>query len=146
MHQVLVRNKATIPPEVCLENCHTSRANISWLSDVLIYIYIPRSHLQESNNTVIVNNKYHPYPYLTCCRVFYHQSSRSRAEALRVSSNRSISQGLYMIRYHSLYPWHHHGDYDHLCSDTDRAMLPWVQKFRSVLNLSLMCFTTEFEV
>ena len=39
-------------------------------------------------------------------------------------------QGLYMIRYHSLYPWHHHGDYDHLCNETDREMLPWVQKFR----------------
>jgi inositol oxygenase len=41
------------------------------------------------------------------------------------------TEGLYMVRFHSLYPWHHHGDYDHLCSEKDRAMLPWVQKFSS---------------
>ena len=36
---------------------------------------------------------------------------------------------LYMIRYHSFYAWHREGQYDHLCDDHDRAMLPWVQKF-----------------
>ena len=38
-------------------------------------------------------------------------------------------EALYMIRYHSFYSWHQGGDYDHLCNDQDRAMLPWVQKF-----------------
>lgn len=36
---------------------------------------------------------------------------------------------LYMIRYHSFYAWHREGEYDWLCDDHDRAMLPWVQKF-----------------
>jgi inositol oxygenase len=36
---------------------------------------------------------------------------------------------LYMIRYHSFYAWHRERDYDYLCDDHDRAMLPWVQKF-----------------
>ena len=36
---------------------------------------------------------------------------------------------LYMIRYHSFYAWHREGDYDWLCDDHDRAMLPWVQRF-----------------
>ena len=36
---------------------------------------------------------------------------------------------LYMIRYHSFYAWHREGEYDWLCDDRDRAMLPWVQKF-----------------
>jgi inositol oxygenase len=36
---------------------------------------------------------------------------------------------LYMIRYHSFYAWHREGQYDYLCDDHDRAMLPWVQKF-----------------
>lgn len=36
---------------------------------------------------------------------------------------------LYMIRFHSFYAWHREGDYDWLCDDHDRAMLPWVQKF-----------------
>ncbi|NXR34671.1 MIOX oxygenase, partial [Zosterops hypoxanthus] len=37
-------------------------------------------------------------------------------------------QAFYMIRFHSFYPWHAHGDYDHLCSDEDRRMLPWVRE------------------
>ncbi len=36
---------------------------------------------------------------------------------------------LYMIRYHSFYAWHREGEYDWLCDDHDREMLPWVQKF-----------------
>jgi inositol oxygenase len=38
-------------------------------------------------------------------------------------------QALYMIRYHSFYAWHREGEYDWLCDDHDRQMLPWVQKF-----------------
>jgi inositol oxygenase len=38
-------------------------------------------------------------------------------------------EALYMIRYHSFYPWHREGQYTHLMNDQDRAMLPWVQKF-----------------
>ncbi len=37
--------------------------------------------------------------------------------------------GLYMIRYHSFYAWHREGQYGHLLDETDRAHLPWVQKF-----------------
>ena len=35
----------------------------------------------------------------------------------------------YMIRFHSFYAWHREGAYGYLLDDTDRAMLPWVQKF-----------------
>ena len=38
-------------------------------------------------------------------------------------------EALYMIRYHSFYPWHREGAYDHLASDHDRKMLPWVLEF-----------------
>ncbi len=38
-------------------------------------------------------------------------------------------ESLYMLRFHSFYPWHRHGAYDHLCSDKDRSMLEWVLKF-----------------
>lgn len=37
-----------------------------------------------------------------------------------------------MIRFHSFYPWHAHGDYDHLCSEEDRRMLPWVRELKCV--------------
>jgi len=36
---------------------------------------------------------------------------------------------LYMIRYHSFYPWHREEEYGHLLDDHDRQMLPWVRKF-----------------
>jgi inositol oxygenase len=39
------------------------------------------------------------------------------------------TEGLYMLRYHSFYPWHREGEYDQLCNATDRKMLGWVQDF-----------------
>ena len=38
-------------------------------------------------------------------------------------------EGLYMLRYHSFYPWHRESEYDHLCNARDREMLQWVQAF-----------------
>ena len=38
-------------------------------------------------------------------------------------------EALYMIRYHSFYPWHREGAYDHLASDYDRSMMPWIKEF-----------------
>ena len=38
-------------------------------------------------------------------------------------------EALYMLRFHSFYPWHKHGAYDHLCNNKDRAMLKWVLEF-----------------
>jgi len=37
--------------------------------------------------------------------------------------------GLYMLRYHSFYPWHREGAYDYLLDDHDREMLKWVKLF-----------------
>jgi inositol oxygenase len=38
-------------------------------------------------------------------------------------------EALYMMRFHSFYPWHTHGAYAHLTNEKDRAMLEWVKKF-----------------
>ena len=38
-------------------------------------------------------------------------------------------EGLYMLRYHSFYPWHREGAYDHLCNDQDRRLLKSVRDF-----------------
>ena len=38
-------------------------------------------------------------------------------------------EALYMLRYHSFYPWHKEGEYTHLTNDTDRSMLKWVRAF-----------------
>ena len=38
-------------------------------------------------------------------------------------------EALYMLRFHSFYPWHRHGAYEHLTNDQDQAMLKWVLEF-----------------
>jgi inositol oxygenase len=38
-------------------------------------------------------------------------------------------EGLYMLRYHSFYPWHKEGAYDYLLDEHDRKMLKWVKLF-----------------
>lgn len=47
----------------------------------------------------------------------------------QVLKNYLPEPALYMIRFHSFYAWHREGEYDWLCDDHDREMLPWVQKF-----------------
>jgi len=36
---------------------------------------------------------------------------------------------LYMIRFHSFYPWHHENEYNHLTEQQDEDMLRWVREF-----------------
>jgi len=38
-------------------------------------------------------------------------------------------EALYMLRFHSFYPWHRHAAYTHLMNDKDAVMLEWVKKF-----------------
>ncbi len=37
--------------------------------------------------------------------------------------------GLYIIRYHSCYPWHNQGEYKHLMEEGDEEILKWVLEF-----------------
>ena len=39
-------------------------------------------------------------------------------------------EGLYMIRFHSFYPWHTGGDYKHLTNEKDESMMEWVNEFK----------------
>jgi inositol oxygenase len=39
------------------------------------------------------------------------------------------TESLYMLRFHSFYPWHKHEAYEHLANEQDRAMKEWVLKF-----------------
>jgi len=38
-------------------------------------------------------------------------------------------EALYMLRYHSFYPWHKEGEYTHLTNEKDREMVKWVRAF-----------------
>ena len=44
-------------------------------------------------------------------------------------------QAFYMVRFHSFYPWHAHGDYLHLCTEEDLRMLPWVRELKCVARV-----------
>lgn len=39
-------------------------------------------------------------------------------------------EALYMIRYHSFYPWHSGGDYKHLMDEEDEEIKKWILKFK----------------
>lgn len=39
-------------------------------------------------------------------------------------------EALYIIRYHSCYPWHTYGSYTHLTNQKDKEMLHWVKLFQ----------------
>ena len=38
-------------------------------------------------------------------------------------------EAMYMIRFHSFYPWHTGKDFNYLCNEKDMKMLPWVLEF-----------------
>lgn len=38
-------------------------------------------------------------------------------------------EGLYIIRYHSCYPWHTCGEYRHFMTEEDEKTLKWVLEF-----------------
>jgi inositol oxygenase len=46
-----------------------------------------------------------------------------------VVKDRLPIEALYMLRYHSFYPWHKEQEYTHLLNDQDRSMVKWVRAF-----------------
>lgn len=54
-------------------------------------------------------------------------------------------QGLYMIRFHSFYPWHKERAYTQFEDETDKAMLPWVLEFNQFDLYSKADRTYDYE-
>ncbi|GFY02283.1 inositol oxygenase [Trichonephila clavipes] len=48
---------------------------------------------------------------------------------LKHNKSKLPEEALYMIRFHSFYPWHLNGDYNHLASNKDNEMKKWVKEF-----------------
>lgn len=46
-----------------------------------------------------------------------------------VAKGKLPEEALYMLRFHSFYPWHRENEYAYLVDKHDQAMLPWVLKF-----------------
>src|SRR5262245_2137384 len=68
--------------------------------------------------------------YTAACGLDQVQLSWGHDEYLyQVAKTYLPESGLYMIRYHSFYPGHKEGAYDHLMNDHDREMFQWVRAF-----------------
>jgi len=52
-------------------------------------------------------------------------------QMLKANSTSLPDEALYMIRYHSFYPFHTAGGYRHLANEKDLKMLPWIKAFNS---------------
>jgi inositol oxygenase len=97
----------------------------AWSPDIVFYEYF------ASNPDRLVPEYQTPYGIYTphCGLDNVHMSFSHDGYIAEVMKPYLPIESLYMLRYHSFYPWHRHGAYDHLCNDIDRAMLPWVQDF-----------------
>ena len=58
-----------------------------------------------------------------------HMSWGHDEYVVHVVKDRLPEEALYMIRYHSFYPWHKESEYLHLTNETDREMVKWVRAF-----------------
>lgn len=54
---------------------------------------------------------------------------------LKHNKTKLPEQALNMIRFHSFYPWHTSGDYEHLLEEKDEETKKWVLKFKWVFFL-----------
>ncbi|CAL4124821.1 unnamed protein product, partial [Meganyctiphanes norvegica] len=50
-------------------------------------------------------------------------------QVLKHNKSTLPAEALYMIRYHSFYPWHTGGDYMYLCDNKDMEMIEWIKEF-----------------
>ena len=51
-------------------------------------------------------------------------------QVLKANNTTLPDEGLYMIRFHSFYPFHTGGSYMNLANDKDMEMLPWIKTFK----------------
>lgn len=50
-------------------------------------------------------------------------------QVLKYNRTELPEEALYIVRYHSLYPWHKYGEYQDLMNEKDKKFLPWVKLF-----------------
>jgi len=76
-----------------------------------------------------VNGAYKAGCGLSKVKMSYGHDEYMYQVALRNGTTLPI-QALYILRYHSFYPWHSKGAYQHLTDEQDRENLKWVQAFQ----------------
>lgn len=95
-------------------------------SDKIIYHEFFKNNPDTYNETY--NTKYGVYEP-NCGLRNVHMSWGHDEYIYHIMKDYLPEEGLYMLRYHSFYPWHREGAYDYLLDDHDREMLKWVNLF-----------------
>ena len=96
-----------------------------WSRDIVFYEYFAQN---PDRNVPRYQTKYGIYEP-NCGLENVHMSFGHDGYIAEVMKPYLRDEALYMLRFHSFYPWHRHGAYDHLANDQDRKMLEWVLKF-----------------
>jgi len=97
----------------------------AWSTDIVFHEYFVNN---PDRNVAEYQTKYGIYAP-NCGLENVHMSFGHDGYVAEVMKPYLRDEALYMLRFHSFYPWHKHGAYDYLCNEKDRAMLPWVLKF-----------------
>jgi inositol oxygenase len=97
----------------------------AWSNDIVFPQYFAKN---RDRNVAAYQTKYGIYEP-NCGLDKLHMSFGHDGYIAKVMEPYVRDESRYMLRYHSFYPWHKHGAYDHLCNDKDRSMLEWVLKF-----------------
>lgn len=97
----------------------------AWSKDIVFYEYFAKN---SDRSVAEYQTKYGIYKP-GCGLENVHMSFGHDGYIAEVMKPYLRDEALYMLRFHSFYPWHRHGAYDHLCNDKDRAMMEWVLKF-----------------
>jgi inositol oxygenase len=97
----------------------------AWSKDIVFHEYFANN---PDRNVPEYQTKYGIYEP-NCGLENVHMSFGHDGYIAEVMKPYLRDEALYMLRFHSFYPWHRHGAYDFLCNDQDRAMMEWVLKF-----------------
>ena len=97
----------------------------AWSKDIVFHEYFANN---PDRNVIEYQTKYGIYEP-NCGLENVHMSFGHDGYIAEIMKPYLRDEALYMLRFHSFYPWHRHGAYDYLCNDKDRAMLEWVLKF-----------------
>ena len=97
----------------------------AWSQDIVFPEYFAKNPDRDNK---LYQSKYGIYEP-NCGLEKLHMSFGHDGYIGEVMKNSLRPESMYMLRFHSFYPWHRHGAYDHLANDQDRSMLEWVLKF-----------------
>jgi len=95
------------------------------LPDNIVYPEFNELHPDNNHDKYGI---YQPNCGLENCYISYGHDEYMY-QVLKYNKSKIPDEGLYIIRYHSLYPWHKYDEYEHLMNEKDVEYKKWVQLF-----------------